>query len=102
MRVQLKCHARIARLADLGHELRRPEADYLRDGIYELRSTCQGIHYRLLYFFAGQSIVVLSHGFKKEREVPSKEIDLAIKRKNQITSDFQRYTFSPKASKPQN
>ena len=25
------------RLAQLGHELRRPEADYLRDQIYELR-----------------------------------------------------------------
>jgi phage-related protein len=32
-----KCRVRIERLRDLGHELRRPEADFLRDGIYELR-----------------------------------------------------------------
>lgn len=30
----LKCAARLARLERLGHELRRPEADYIRDGIY--------------------------------------------------------------------
>jgi hypothetical protein len=36
-KAQDKCRVRIERLRDLGHELRRPEADYLRDGIYELR-----------------------------------------------------------------
>jgi hypothetical protein len=30
-----KCVVRLERLAELGHELRRPEADLLRDGIYE-------------------------------------------------------------------
>jgi phage-related protein len=37
LNVQHKYRVRIERLGDLGHELRRPEADYLRDGIYELR-----------------------------------------------------------------
>ena len=36
-KVKAKCRVRIERLKGLGHELRRPEADYLRDGIYELR-----------------------------------------------------------------
>ena len=36
-KVQDKCLVKIERLAELGHELRRPEADFLRDGIYELR-----------------------------------------------------------------
>ena len=62
-KVQLKCTERISRLAELGHELRRPEADYLRDGIYELRASYQGIHYGVLYFFAGKA-VVLSHGIR--------------------------------------
>jgi hypothetical protein len=31
-KAQQKCLARLKRLEDLGHELRRPEADYLRDG----------------------------------------------------------------------
>lgn len=30
------CVARIQQLASAGYELRRPAADYLRDGIYEL------------------------------------------------------------------
>jgi len=94
-RAQLKCTERISRLAELGNELRRPEADYLRDGIYELRARCQGVHYRLLYFFAGRAVVVLSHGITKEREVPKKEIDRAIKRKEQVAADFERYTFKP-------
>ena len=37
LKIQDKCAARIKRLMACGHELRRPEADYLRDGIYELR-----------------------------------------------------------------
>jgi hypothetical protein len=32
-----KCFVRLERLRELGHELRRPEADTLRDGIHELR-----------------------------------------------------------------
>ena len=37
-RAYAKCVARVQRLAELGHELRRPEADFLRDGIHELRA----------------------------------------------------------------
>ena len=95
-KVQLKCHTRIARLSELGNELRRPEADFLREGIYELRASYQGVHYRILYFFVGQSIVVLSHGLTKEREVPVREIDVAIERKEQVAADFKRYAFKPK------
>jgi hypothetical protein len=40
-KAQDKCRVRIERLRDLGHELRRPEADYLRDGNYEFRSGLQ-------------------------------------------------------------
>jgi hypothetical protein len=50
-RVRAKCVTKIERLAELGHELRRPEADYLRDGIYELRTKKGHTHYRMLYFF---------------------------------------------------
>jgi DNA-binding XRE family transcriptional regulator len=54
--VYAKCAVRIRRLADLGHELRRPEADLLRDGICELRARLGTVNYRILYFFmAGRS-----------------------------------------------
>jgi hypothetical protein len=32
-KVQDKCYLRLERLRELGYELRRPEADFLRDGI---------------------------------------------------------------------
>jgi hypothetical protein len=35
----------------------------------------------MLYFFHGRDLVVVSHGLVKEREVPAKEIELAIRRK---------------------
>ena len=95
-RTQVKCTARISRLAEMGNELRRPEADYLRDGIYELRATYRRVHYRILYFFFGRATVVLSHGITKEREVPAEEIDRAIQRKKQVESNFERYTFETK------
>jgi hypothetical protein len=50
-----KCRVKVERLQELGHELRRPEADYLRDGMYELRVGLQGRNYRILYFFHGQT-----------------------------------------------
>ncbi len=39
-----KCTVRIERLGELGHELRRPEADFLQDGIYELRVGLQHVN----------------------------------------------------------
>lgn len=47
-----KCVAQIERLEEMGHELRRPTADFLRDGIYELRASKGSVNYRLLYFFS--------------------------------------------------
>src|SRR6266568_2046519 len=90
-----KCLARLLRLEELGHELRRPEGDYLRDGIYELRATYQGVHYRMLYFFHGRAKVVVSHGIVKEREVPSTEIDVAVRTKEAFEADPKSHTFRP-------
>ena len=92
-RAQDKCRLRIERLAELGHELRRPEADYLRDGIYELRVALQGINYRMLYFFHGAIAAVLSHGIIKERRVPPREIEAAMRRKRKFAQDPIRHTY---------
>ncbi len=91
-RAVAKCRVRIERLAQLGHELRRPEADLLRDGIYELRIGLQGRNYRMLYFFHGQVAAVLSHGLVKERAVPPKEIDRAVEEKGKFEADPKRHT----------
>ena len=64
------CRARIELLGQLGHELRRPAADYLRDEIYELRAKQGHVQYRMLYFFHDRDVVVLAHALTKEDEIP--------------------------------
>ena len=71
------------------------QTDYLRDGIYELRASHQGVHYRILYFYSGRAIVVLSHGIVKEQEVPAREIDRALDRKKRVQADFHRHAVKP-------
>jgi len=88
-----KCLARLARLEELGHELRRPEADYLRDEIYELRAAYQGVQYRMLSFFSGKAFVVISHGLVKEKKVPAKEIERAFARREKFEADPESHTF---------
>jgi len=90
-RAQDKCLVRLERLSLMGHELRRPEADLLRDGIYELRVGLQGVHYRMLYFFHGQVAAVVSHGLVKEREVPAREIERARQRRKQYLANPGRH-----------
>jgi phage-related protein len=87
-----KCRMRILRLREMGHELRRPEADLLRDGIYELRVHHQGVHYRVLYFYHGNVAAVVSHGLTKERNVPPGEIVRALERKAKFLKDPQKHT----------
>jgi phage-related protein len=70
-RVVAKCVVRLERFAELGHELRRPEGDYLGEGIYEIRFASRSVNFRMLYFYQGQAVAVVSHGFTKERRVPA-------------------------------
>ena len=92
-KIQDKCVVKIERLRELGHELRRPEADLLRDGIYELRIGREGMNYRILYFFHGRVAAVLTHGLVKEREVPVKDIQRALERKRLFERDPQAHTY---------
>ena len=91
-KVRLKCIVRIERLSEEGHRLRRPEADFLRDGIHELRVRMGTVNYRMLYFFHDQQ-PILSHGLTKEDKVPDKEINLAIQRKQLFENDPDRHTY---------
>ena len=87
-----KCRIRIERLEELGYELRRPEADFLRNGIYELRVGLQHVNYRMLYFFHGRTAAVISHGLVKEAEVPPKEIERAIEKKRKFEKNPKAHT----------
>ena len=75
-----------------GNALRRPVADYLRDGIYELRPKVGTVNYRVLYFFSGAGKATLSHGLTKEGEVPDEDIELAIENKRLVEANFDQHT----------
>jgi len=87
------CRARIEMLALFGHELRRPAADLLRDGIYELRARQGHVQYRLLYFFHGRNVAVLAHSLTKEDQVPSIDIERAIARKKLFLTNPTEHTY---------
>jgi len=91
-----KVLVRIERLRELGHELRRPEADFLRDGIHALRASARGVHYRVLYFFHGRVAAVVAHGAVKESSVPDRDIDIAIRRKARFKADSSKHTLEEK------
>jgi phage-related protein len=91
-KIQDKCMVRIERLTELGHELRRPEADILRDGIHELRASYRGVQYRILYFFYAGS-AVLTHGIVKERQVPDADIQRAKGRKAAYEANPELHTY---------
>jgi hypothetical protein len=82
-----KCVARIERLAELGHELRRPEADYLRAGIHELRARRGTVNYRILCFFLGRNVAVLTLALTKDGVVPAFDVERALQRKHQVLRD---------------
>jgi putative component of toxin-antitoxin plasmid stabilization module len=88
-----KCVARIARLAEAGHELRRPEGDFLRDGIYELRIRHGHVNYRILYFFHGRNVAILAHALTKEDEISDTDIERAIRRKEAFEREPMWHTY---------
>jgi phage-related protein len=93
-KVAIKLQALIEALSEHGYGLRRPMTDALRNGIYELRGKVRGVNHRLLYFYGGNKIAVLSHHLTKEKKVPDKDIDLAVRRKNKFLNNPDKYTFN--------
>lgn len=87
------CRVRIEQLAASGHELRRPAADFLRDGIYELRAKQGHVQYRILYFFHGRNVAILAHSLTKEDEIPDVDIDRAIARKKLFAANPKEHTY---------
>jgi len=89
-----KCVAIIERLAAYGHELRRPAADFLRDGIYELRAKQGRVNYRILYFFDGQNTVILAHALTKTDKVPHADLERALRRKIIFENSPQLHSYA--------
>jgi len=57
------------------------------DDIWEVRIQFGGNIFRLLGFFDGTTLLILTNGFaKKSQKTPRQEIDLATRRKNEYLS----------------
>ncbi|MCK5225789.1 MAG: type II toxin-antitoxin system RelE/ParE family toxin [Planctomycetes bacterium] len=92
-RTRDKCIAKVKRLSLMWHKLRRPDCDYLTEGIYELRARDGNVNYRIFYGFVGQSIVLLSHGCTKEKEVPKRQIEKAVNNIANYKKNPDKYSF---------
>lgn len=80
-----KVFAYISELKNQGNNLRRPMADYLEDGIYELRPRDN----RIFYLFYLKDNAVLVHVIKKRtREIPRNDLSLCLKRKRLIEAGY--------------
>ena len=91
-----KCAARIRLLAQLGNDLRRPLADYMEQGIYELRIRKGRINYRMLYFFHGSHVAILVHALVKEGEITATDLQRALNRKSAVEEDPDIHTYAGK------
>jgi phage-related protein len=87
-----KCLFLLDLLEEFGHELRRPRADLLRDGVYELRTEVRNVNYRLLYGFVSKDVAVVAHALTKEANVPDRDIDLAASRLARVRQSPQEHT----------
>lgn len=91
---QVRCAAKLSLLEQQGYDLRRSHCDVIAStGLHELRVKHLRVNYRMLYFFHGQNLVVVSHGFSKEGKIPPKEIKLAQDRKGHFELDPELHTF---------
>jgi len=86
-------YARIALLREHGHSLRRPYAENLGGGLYELRWHLGRVQYRILYFFHGETAVVLVHALTKEATIPAADLKRALGRKRLFESNPAKHTY---------
>jgi phage-related protein len=78
---EMKVRAYIRILKEYGHTLRRPIADYLGDGVYELRPQALRVFY---FFFLKDSAVLLHMMRKRTDKIPLSDINLCLKRKKEV------------------
>ena len=82
MKMRAKALRAISMLKTYGNVLREPYSKPLKEGIFELRVSLGSDIIRLLYFFSGGRLVILTNGFvKKTQKTPVKEIETALKYK---------------------
>lgn len=71
---------------EFGWPLGRPHCAPLGDGLWEVRSHLGSDKIARVIFCMGKGHMILLHGFiKKTQKTPMQDIDLALKRKREVT-----------------
>jgi phage-related protein len=71
---------------EFGWPLGRPHCAPLGHGLWEVRSSLDGNRIARVIFCMGEGHMILLHGFiKKTQRTPQADIDLALKRKTEVT-----------------
>jgi phage-related protein len=97
LRERAKTLAFIGLLEEKGPNLPRPYADFLEDGIHELRIKLTGTQVRVLYFFCYQNIIVLTNVFDKHSDkVPKEYINLSKENRNDFLDRFSEKNLKEK------
>ena len=82
----------------LGYEARRPLAENLGDGIYELRIRHGHVQFRVLYAFGQRGEIVLLHALQKERLIPVMDLRRAQQRRDAYLKDPDRHGYQEEAN----
>lgn len=79
-------------LEHFGPQLRYPHTSEIGNGMFELRFKGKEGQVRVLFFFCYGKQIILTHGFvKKTQKIPKKEINIAIKRREEYLERGEMY-----------
>ena len=84
VRLKAKVYRSLKLLQEFGSCLLEPYAKYLRNGIFELRTSYGSKQIRTLYFYTDSGKAVITNAFmKKTRRTPDYELETAVRRKTE-------------------
>lgn len=85
--MQGKALAALDKLEAQGNQLRYPHTDIIQDGLFELRAGKKDITRTFFAFAKGKKIYILHTFIKKTPRTPPAEIQLALKRLEELTDE---------------
>ena len=85
--MQGKAFAALDKLEAHGNQLRYPHTDIIQDGLFELRAGKKDITRTFFAFAKGKKIYILRTFVKKTPRTPPAEIQLALKRLEELTDE---------------
>ncbi|MDD0823150.1 type II toxin-antitoxin system RelE/ParE family toxin [Mannheimia sp. AT1] len=85
--MKAKLLAKLDKLELLGNELRFPDTRPIQEGLFELRVGKKDITRTFFAFTIGRKIYILRTFVKKTQKTPPSEIELALKRLQEMTDE---------------